>query len=49
MSAEASNPAATPTPCEDSQGDGRWMSQVCDNVTIVRIELLVYFDYMHIK
>ncbi|XP_005798787.1 platelet-activating factor acetylhydrolase IB subunit gamma [Xiphophorus maculatus] len=27
MSAEASNPAATPTPCEDSQGDGRWMSQ----------------------
>uniref|UniRef100_A0A8C6KIQ8 Platelet-activating factor acetylhydrolase IB subunit alpha1 n=1 Tax=Nothobranchius furzeri TaxID=105023 RepID=A0A8C6KIQ8_NOTFU len=26
MSAESSNPAATPTPCEDTQGDGRWMS-----------------------
>ncbi|XP_013875943.1 platelet-activating factor acetylhydrolase IB subunit gamma [Austrofundulus limnaeus] len=26
MSAEHSNPAATPTPCEDTQGDGRWMS-----------------------
>lgn len=28
MSAEDSNPAATPTPCEDIQGDGRWMSLV---------------------
>ncbi|XP_038566930.1 platelet-activating factor acetylhydrolase IB subunit gamma isoform X2 [Micropterus salmoides] len=26
MSAEDPNPAATPTPCEDLQGDGRWMS-----------------------
>ncbi|XP_036376436.1 platelet-activating factor acetylhydrolase IB subunit gamma [Megalops cyprinoides] len=26
MSSEDSNPAATPTPCVDSQGDGRWMS-----------------------
>uniref|UniRef100_A0A8C2ZLX2 Platelet-activating factor acetylhydrolase IB subunit alpha1 n=1 Tax=Cyclopterus lumpus TaxID=8103 RepID=A0A8C2ZLX2_CYCLU len=26
MSAEDPNPAATPTPCEDTQGDGRWMS-----------------------
>uniref|UniRef100_A0A3P8SMW9 Platelet-activating factor acetylhydrolase, isoform Ib, gamma subunit n=1 Tax=Amphiprion percula TaxID=161767 RepID=A0A3P8SMW9_AMPPE len=26
MSAEDSNPAATPTPCVDTQGDGRWMS-----------------------
>ncbi|XP_019948677.1 platelet-activating factor acetylhydrolase IB subunit gamma isoform X1 [Paralichthys olivaceus] len=26
MSAEDPNPAATPTPCEDIQGDGRWMS-----------------------
>lgn len=23
-----SNPAATPTPCQDTQGDGRWMSLV---------------------
>lgn len=30
MSAEDSNPAATPTPCEDTQGDGRWMSLVCE-------------------
>lgn len=29
MSAEHPNPAATPTPCEDIQGDGRWMSLVC--------------------
>uniref|UniRef100_A0A3Q3GAK1 Platelet-activating factor acetylhydrolase IB subunit alpha1 n=1 Tax=Labrus bergylta TaxID=56723 RepID=A0A3Q3GAK1_9LABR len=26
MSADDPNPAATPTPCEDTQGDGRWMS-----------------------
>lgn len=26
MSAGDTNPAATPTPCEDTQGDGRWMS-----------------------
>uniref|UniRef100_A0A665WDK2 Platelet-activating factor acetylhydrolase IB subunit alpha1 n=1 Tax=Echeneis naucrates TaxID=173247 RepID=A0A665WDK2_ECHNA len=26
MSAEEPNPAATPTPCVDTQGDGRWMS-----------------------
>ncbi|CAF98055.1 unnamed protein product, partial [Tetraodon nigroviridis] len=26
MNAEDPNPAATPTPCEDIQGDGRWMS-----------------------
>lgn len=26
MSAEEPNPAATPTPCADLQGDGRWMS-----------------------
>ncbi|XP_053736767.1 platelet-activating factor acetylhydrolase IB subunit gamma [Synchiropus splendidus] len=26
MSAEEPNPAATPTACEDTQGDGRWMS-----------------------
>uniref|UniRef100_G3P458 Platelet-activating factor acetylhydrolase IB subunit alpha1 n=1 Tax=Gasterosteus aculeatus aculeatus TaxID=481459 RepID=G3P458_GASAC len=26
MSAEDPNPAATPTPCEDTQGDGRWIS-----------------------
>ncbi|KAF3692123.1 Platelet-activating factor acetylhydrolase IB subunit gamma [Channa argus] len=26
MSAEDPNPAATPTPCKDIQGDGRWMS-----------------------
>ncbi|XP_051574408.1 platelet-activating factor acetylhydrolase IB subunit alpha1-like [Myxocyprinus asiaticus] len=26
MSGEDSNPAATPTPCQDIQGDGRWMS-----------------------
>lgn len=25
---EDSNPAATPTPCQDTQGDGRWMSLV---------------------
>ena len=31
MSAGDSNPAATPTPCEDIQGDGRWMSLVCVN------------------
>lgn len=30
MSAGEPNPAATPTPCEDTQGDGRWMSMVCD-------------------
>lgn len=29
MNAEDLNPAATPTPCEDIQGDGRWMSLVC--------------------
>lgn len=29
MSAEDPNPAATPTACEDIQGDGRWMSLVC--------------------
>lgn len=29
MSAEEPNRAATPTPCEDIQGDGRWMSLVC--------------------
>lgn len=29
MNAEDPNPAATPTPCEDIQGDGRWMSLVC--------------------
>lgn len=26
MSAGDNNPAATPTPCSDTQGDGRWMS-----------------------
>ncbi|XP_076008744.1 platelet-activating factor acetylhydrolase IB subunit gamma [Genypterus blacodes] len=26
MSAGEQNPAATPTPCADTQGDGRWMS-----------------------
>ncbi|XP_052000049.1 platelet-activating factor acetylhydrolase IB subunit alpha1-like [Xyrauchen texanus] len=26
MSGEVSNPAATPTPCQDIQGDGRWIS-----------------------
>lgn len=26
MSSGDSNPAATPTPCEDTQGDNRWMS-----------------------
>ncbi|XP_030640532.1 platelet-activating factor acetylhydrolase IB subunit gamma isoform X1 [Chanos chanos] len=26
MSCSDSNPAATPTPCQDTQGDGRWMS-----------------------
>ncbi|XP_077453805.1 platelet-activating factor acetylhydrolase IB subunit gamma [Stigmatopora argus] len=26
MSADERNPAATPTACEDTQGDGRWMS-----------------------
>lgn len=30
MSAEDPNPAATPTPCEDTQGDERWMSLVCE-------------------
>lgn len=37
MSAGEPNPAATPTPCEDTQGDGRWMSMVCDFYIIYRI------------
>lgn len=44
MNAEDLNPAATPTPCEDIQGDGRWMSLVCKTNDIT----LNLFIFMHI-
>ena len=34
MSSDDSNPAASPTPCQDIQGDGRWMCMVCFTVTV---------------
>lgn len=45
MSAEDPNPAATPTPCEDTQGDGRWISLVCkiDNLSRVLYSLSFVF------
>lgn len=42
MSAEDPNPAATPTPCEDTQGDGRWMSLVCETTLILCLLLITW-------
>lgn len=49
MSGEDCNPAATPTPCKDTQGDDRWMSLVCvlsNNILCnisATINVLMYF------